>query len=156
MRTPEHADAIARIAALPDRLETLVAGLSEHDLTTHFLDGEWTVAQNVHHLADSHMNAYIRCRLIMTEDEPTLRPYKQDAWAELPDASEPDLSYSLALLRTLHARWVRFWHAMPDAAWQRFGHHPQYGVQSFATLVQTYANHGEAHLDQIQRTLAAR
>jgi hypothetical protein len=75
----ERTALIAAIAALPAQLEALVAGLTPAELTTPFLAGEWTVAQNVHHLADSHANAYIRCRLVMTEEDPPLRPYKQDA-----------------------------------------------------------------------------
>jgi hypothetical protein len=151
----ERAALIAAVAALPAQLEALVAGLTPAELTTPFLAGEWTVAQNVHHLADSHANAYIRCRLIVTEENPPLRPYKQNAWADLPDASSAEVELSLALLRALHARWVRFWEQLPDDAWPREGAHPEYGQMSLDRLLRTYAGHGEAHLDQIRRTLAA-
>jgi hypothetical protein len=146
---------IATIAALPARLEALVAGLSAEELTTHYLAGEWTVAQNVHHLVDSHANSYVRCKLILTEERPPLKPYDQDAWAALPDGSAADIADSLAILRGLHARWVRFWEALPETAWERAGDHPENGPMSLARILQVYAEHGEGHLDQIRRTLAA-
>ena len=109
----EKAKLIEKIQILPDQISRLVKGLSESDLTTHFLmkaDGspEWTVAQNVHHLADAHMNAFLRCKRMMTEDEVHSRPYNQDGWAELPEAQAADLSSSLAILHNLHDRWAKF------------------------------------------------
>ncbi len=154
--TPERERLIATIAALPERLEALVAGLSPDELTTPFLAGEWSVAQNVHHLVDSHMNSYVRCKLILTEGRPALKPYDQDAWAALPDGSEADISVSLAILRGLHERWTRFWRALPDEAWARVGLHPENGPMSLDDILRAYAEHGEGHLDQIRRTLAAR
>ena len=156
MAHAEHAALIAAIARLPEQLEALVAGLSPDELTTPFLAGEWTVAQNVHHLVDSHANSYIRCKLILTEERPPLKPYLQDAWAATPDASDAEIGPSLAILRGLHARWVRFWETLPDQAWERVGLHPDNGPMSLDRIVRVYANHGEAHLDQITRTLAAR
>ena len=99
MTTQERQQDIDKIRRLPGQIEALVSGLSAAQLTTHFLASEWTVAQNVHHLADSHMNSYIRCKLILTEEKPPLKPYDQDAWANLPDAQSADLSASLLLLR---------------------------------------------------------
>ena len=98
MTTQERQQDIDKIRRLPGQIEALVSGLSAAQLTTHFLASEWTVAQNVHHLADSHMNSYIRCKLILTEEKPPLKPYDQDAWANLPDAQSADLSASLLLL----------------------------------------------------------
>jgi hypothetical protein len=152
----DRASLIAAIAALPDQLEALIAQLSQEELTTPFLKGEWSVAQNIHHLADAHANAYIRCRLILTEEHPPLKPFNQDAWAALPDASDGEVADSLALLRGLHNRWTRFWHALPADAWERSGLHAKYGTMSLERSLQTYAGHGKAHLDQIERTLAAR
>jgi hypothetical protein len=146
---------IAKIRALPEQLESLVAGLSPEQLTTAFLEGEWTVAQNVHHLFDSHANSYIRCKLALTEDSPPFKPYDQDAWAALPDARDADISVSLTLLRALHTRWVHFWESLPDDAWARTGNHPANGPMSLDRVLGVYAGHGEAHLDQITRTLAA-
>jgi hypothetical protein len=151
----ERAALIAGIRALPDALAELVGGLSPARLTTPYLAGEWTVAQNVHHLFDSHANSYIRCKLALTEDGPPFKPYDQDAWAALPDASAADIEVSLGLLRGLHARWARFWEALPDEAWARVGHHPQYGTMSLDDILRSYVAHGEGHLDQIRRTLAA-
>ncbi len=104
--TDQHSQWIDAIDRLPGQLEQLLAGMTPDELTGHFLPGEWTVAQNVHHLADSHMNSYIRCKLMVTEDNPPLKPYDQDAWAALPDAQQPEIQVSLQLLTALHARWV--------------------------------------------------
>ena len=155
MTTQERQQDIDKIRRLPGQIEALVSGLSAAQLTTHFLASEWTVAQNVHHLADSHMNSYIRCKLILTEEKPPLKPYDQDAWANLPDAQSADLSASLLLLAQLHARWVTFWETLPETAWSRVGFHPDNGPMTLADIVQGYAAHGEAHIDQNTRTLAA-
>ncbi len=146
---------IDKIQQLPAQIEALVDGLSAQQLTTHFLPGEWTVAQNVHHLADSHMNSYIRCKLILTEDQPTLKPYAQDDWAALPDAQGAEIGPSLSLLKQLHTRWVIFWQQLPADAWSRTGFHPANGTVTLDDQLRGYAAHGEAHLDQITRTLAA-
>jgi hypothetical protein len=148
-------ECIERIRRLPEQLDDLTSGLSPEQLTTHFLDGEWSVAQNVHHLADSHMNSYIRLKLILTEENPTIRPYDQDLWALTPEANSPDLSASMTLLRGLHHRWSALFEALDDAQWQRRGFHPESGVITPVSLVTDYADHGEGHLDQIRRTLAA-
>ncbi|NOK63798.1 MAG: putative metal-dependent hydrolase [Chloroflexi bacterium AL-W] len=146
---------IDQIRALPEQLTALVHDLSEEQLTTPYLTGEWTVAQNVHHLADSHMNSYIRCKLIATEDNPPLKPYDQDQWATFADATAADVSVSLQLLSSLHTRWVIFWGQLSEETWQRTGHHPENGIVSLEQQVQLYAEHGLAHIDQLQRTLAA-
>jgi len=151
----EIADAIERMRRLPTQIERLVGDCTPSQLTTHFLENEWTVAQNVHHLADSHMNSYIRCKLILTEGEPTLKPYDQNQWASLPDACAADVSTSLALLHALHGRWVTFWHSLEPDEWLRSGIHPESGQLRLDTLLFRYADHGEAHIDQITRTLAA-
>ena len=148
-------DAIDKIRRLPLQVEELVSGLSPQELTAKPLAGEWTVAQNVHHIADSHINSYVRCKLMATEDNPTLKPYDEGAWALLSDGSSADLSDSLTLLKALHARWVQFWENLPDDAWQRTGMHPESGPVTLARQLELYVEHGEAHLDQIRRTLAA-
>lgn len=151
----ERQQLIGKIRQLPAQVEALVSGLTPAQLTTHFLSNEWTVAQNVHHLADSHMNSYIRCKLIATEEHPTLKPYDQDAWALFTDSQQADLTDSLALLKHLHARWVSFWSALPEAAWLRTGFHPQGGTVTLDDQLRLYAAHGEGHLEQMTRTLAA-
>lgn len=152
---PDRTTLINKIRRLPEQVASLVAGLSDGQLTARPLAGEWSVAQNVHHLADSHMNSYIRCKLIATEEHPTLKPYDQELWAELADASGADVTVSLSLLTALHSRWVVFWQSLADDAWARTGFHPENGTVSLDDLLESYADHGEAHLDQITRTLAA-
>lgn len=155
MTAQERLLLIDKIRHLPTQLEELVIGLSVPELTTHFLANEWTVAQNVHHLADSHMNSYIRCKLILTEENPPLKPYDQDAWAALPDAQSAEIATSLTLLKQLHARWVTFWETLPTGAWGRTGVHPENGSMTLDAILRSYAAHGEAHIEQITRTLAA-
>lgn len=156
MSQPTDLDAsINRIRRLPAQIERLVADLTDEQLTTHFLGDEWTVAQNVHHLADSHMNSYIRCKLILTEDEPQLTPYDQDSWSALPDARAADISTSLSLLNALHGRWVHLWRSVEPEEWSRTGFHPENGHMRLDTILHSYADHGEAHIDQIARTLVA-
>ncbi len=105
---PDHISAIAAIRALPAQLQHAVAGLTPAQLVARPHADEWSIAQNVHHLADSHMTAYIRCKLIASEDRPPLKAYDQDAWAALPDGSNADISTSLTLLAALHVRWADF------------------------------------------------
>lgn len=152
---PDRTPLIDKIRCLPQQIAELVAALTDDELTARPLAGEWSVAQNVHHLADSHMNSYIRCKLIATEEHPTLKPYDQDLWAAMADASGPDVMISLQLLSALHARWVVFWESLPESAWSRTGFHPESGDVSLDDQLRLYAAHGEAHIDQITRTLAA-
>ena len=146
---------IDKIRRLPDQVEALVAGLTAEQLTARPLAGEWSIAQNVHHLADSHLNSYIRCKLTLTEVEPPLKPYDQNVWAELPDACSADVSASLALLRGLHGRWVIFWSNLKDSDWERAGIHGESGRVTLADQLRYYAAHGEGHLAQIQQVLDA-
>src|ERR671927_269712 len=108
----QRREMIDEIRNLPARLREKVSGLTDEQLTTHFLAGEWTVAQNVHHLADSHMNSFIRMRLILTEERPTLKPYDQDRWADLVDSGTTALEESLSILDGLHRRWVRMFESL--------------------------------------------
>ncbi|HEX5689008.1 MAG TPA: putative metal-dependent hydrolase [Roseiflexaceae bacterium] len=156
MLSPEQRPAlIDKIRTLPAQLRECVAGLTERQLTTHFLEHEWTVAQNVHHVADSHMNSFIRTRLILTEDRPTLKPYDQDLWAELADSGTTALEESFCILEGLHQRWVRLFESLDEASWRRAGIHPESGEVTLDDILEIYAAHGEGHLDQIARTLAA-
>ncbi len=152
---------INKIRILPDQIAELVGGLSDEDLTTHYLlkpDGspEWTVAQNVHHLAETHMNCYIRCKLIMTEETPQLWGNFVDRWAEMPAAKSADLTHSMMILRGLHAQWVVFWENLAEDDWSKMGIHPRAPECTLEFLLEAYAQHGEDHIDQIQRTLAAK
>jgi hypothetical protein len=151
----QRREMIDEIRHLPARLRERVSGLTDAQLTTHFQAGEWTVAQNVHHLADSHMNSFIRMRLILTEERPTLKPYDQDRWAELADSGTIALEESLGILDGLHRRWVRLFESLDEAAWQRSGLHPENGEMTIEDILRVYAAHGQGHIDQIGRALAA-
>lgn len=156
MLTPDQRHAyIASIASFPDDMAALVDGLTDEQLTAHYLDGEWSAAQNVHHVADSHMNSFIRLKLILTEDHPPLKGYNPDLWADLPDANHPDVAESLFILRGLHRRWVRLWERLTDEQWARVGGHNEIGAVTPDDLVKMYAEHCAAHLDQVTRTLRA-
>jgi hypothetical protein len=146
---------IEKIRIFPSQLRARVDGLTDEQLTTHFLEHEWTVAQNVHHLADSHMNSFVRTRLILTEERPPLKPYDQDRWAELADSGTTALEESLGVLEGLHRRWVRLFESLGEAEWRRAGQHPEIGEVTLENILQIYAAHGEGHIDQINRTLAA-
>jgi hypothetical protein len=146
---------IARIAALPESLAAAVSGLSEAQLDARSPEDIWNVRQVAHHLADSHMNAFIRTKLIVTEDRPTLKPYDQDAWALLPDTEAMPIEASLGILRGLHARWVKLFESLADGDWGRTGLHPENGEVTVDSILRGYADHGEEHLEQIARILAA-
>ena len=153
--TPEERIAkIDRLRRFPDELEALVKGLSDHELYTAFIPDEWSVAQNVHHLPDSHMNAYVRTRLILTEDKPPLKGYAQAEWAKLADYKLP-IDHSLQLLRQLHIRWCALLSSLGEADFARTGMHSEIGEVNLDDILNTYNNHCEAHIEQITRTLAA-
>lgn len=152
----ERAAYITRIRALPGHLETLTQGLTAEQLTAHTMENEWSVAQNIHHLADSHMNSFIRVKLLLNEEHPVFKPYNQDDWAASADADNPDISLSLNLLKGLHARWALLFESLTEEQWLRWGYHPEADREMTTEFIAGfYANHGEAHLDQITRTLAA-
>jgi hypothetical protein len=155
MPTPEQRQALMdNLRQLPDQLAALVNGLTDAQLDTHFLPHEWSVRQNVHHVFDSHVNAYIRTKQLLTKSHPTIMPYDQDAWALMPDYSLP-IEVSLTLIRMLHLRWVAVFESLSEKQFARTGIHPESGEISVDSLLQTYSDHGKAHLDQITRTLAA-
>jgi hypothetical protein len=146
---------IDRIRRFPAELRQLLHGLSEEQLDAHYLDGEWSVRENVHHLPDSHMSAVVRLKLILTRDRPTLVAYDQDRWAELPDVQRTPIESSLAILDGLHERWCDLFESLTDTQWQRVGLHEEAGEMTPERLLNTYANHCDAHIDQICGTLAA-
>jgi hypothetical protein len=147
----ERRDRIARIAALPDTLAAAVMGLNDAQLDARGGDDPWTVRQVAHHIADSHLNAFIRMKLMLTEPHPTLKPYDQDAWALLPDTLATPVDATLALLRGLHTRWVVLFEALPDDAWARTAYHPENGIVTIDGMLKSYAQHGEDHVAQIWR-----
>ena len=148
--TPEtRARHIAEMAALPQRFRKAVTGLSDSQLSTPYRDGGWTVRQLVHHVPDSHMNAYIRCKLALTEDSPTIKPYDQEAWANLADSALTSAEVSLSLLEAVHTRWVNLLRSLKPEDFQRKFNHPETGVQSVDSTIALYAWHGNHHLGHI-------
>jgi hypothetical protein len=142
------AEAVDVLAALPGAMRAAVAGLSAAQLDTPYRPGGWTVRQVVHHVPDSHMNAYMRCRLALTEDEPTIRPYDEKAWAELSDSTGP-IDGSLAILDGLHGRWVALLRGLPPVALARSFRHPETGLWRVDEVTALYAWHSAHHLAHI-------
>ena len=140
---------IGEIARAPSQLREVVAGLSEEQLNTPYRPGGWTVRQVVHHLPDSHLNSYVRFRLALTEDEPTIKPYAEDRWAELFDARTAPVEISLALLENLHARWTLLLESLSEADWRRSFRHPELGIVPLERNLALYAWHGRHHVGQI-------
>lgn len=154
MPANNRAELIAAFRAFPEQLTALVAGLTEDQLKAAPLPGEWSVWQNVHHVADSHLNAFIRVKKILTEDNPTLLAYDQDVWATTADMNTP-IEDSLLILRGLHSRFAALFDSLDETQWTGTGHHSENGVMTTQQFLDLYAAHGEAHLDQIRKTLAA-
>jgi hypothetical protein len=144
-----HAASIATLAALPSKLRSAVDGLGEAQLDTPYREGGWTVRQLVHHIADSHLNAYVRVRLALTEDWPTVKAYDEKLWAELPDARTGPIGVSLELLGGLHARFVSLLHSLTDKQWQRGYNHTESGRTHLAEFVALYDWHCRHHLAHI-------
>lgn len=143
--------AIATVAAHPATLRAVVGTLGEAQLDTPYRDGGWTARQIVHHLADSHLHAYVRCRWTLTEDEPTIKGYDPAVWAELPDARTAPVEPSLTLLAGLHARWVALFASLDAADFERAWIHPAHGRRvSIGDTLLTYAWHGDHHVAHIE------
>lgn len=140
----QRAAFIADIAAVPQRVRKAVAGLSDAQLDTPYRPGGWTVRQVVHHIADSHMNAYIRFKLALTETQPLVKPYDEKAWAEMPDSKLP-IDGSLNLIDGLHERWAVILHNMTPADFDRELKHPELGIVNLDRYVALYAWHGKHH-----------
>jgi hypothetical protein len=154
-RRPEHLDASQRrraidtIAATPAKLRAAVKGLTDAQLDTPYRPGGWTVRQVVHHVPDSHLNAYVRFKLALTENEPTIKPYEEARWAELADSRETPIETSLVLLERLHERWVILLRSMSDEDFARRYHHPETGVQRLDQVLALYEWHGPHHVGHI-------
>jgi uncharacterized damage-inducible protein DinB len=145
----ERRQFVEQIAATPARMREAVAGLSEQQLDTPYRDGGWTVRQVVHHVPDSHMNAYTRVKLALTEEQPTIKPYDEAAWAKLNDVRDTPIETSLLLLETLHQRFDTILRAMTDADFERTLLHPEHGVMTLDALIAMYAWHGRHHVGHI-------
>ena len=144
-----HADIIAVIRNLPAQLREKVSGLTVEQLTTPYNAGEWTVAQNIHHLADTHMVCIRRFKLILTSPEFHFTSYDVNAIAEYPDAKDADIEYSLKILDGLQARWAILLENLNDDEWAKIGF-SQSGNLSIEEIARIYAQHGPNHLQQIQ------
>ena len=148
----ERSAAVDGIQQFPQGLRTVTAGLSEVQLETAYRPGGWTVRQLIHHVADSHMNAYVRVRLGLTEDWPTISVYDENRWAELKDARSQNVSASLDLLQALHERWVLLFRSLGEEDWKRGYTHPVNGRQSVeqaAVLYDWHGRHHTAHITQL-------
>ncbi len=155
MNAQERSILIQQVKDLPRQAEDIVKGLTDDQLNTPYRDGGWTPRQVIHHLADSHMNALIRMKLVLTEDNPTLKTYDQNAWATLADTNE-SIHSSLSILKGLHERWGILLGKVKDSEWSRKAMHPENGEITLEQLLVIYARHGENHVAQISRLRKAK
>ena len=147
--TPDdRVGAIATLAELPEELRNAVDGLDAAQLNTPYREGGWNVRQLVHHIADSHMNAFVRVRLALTEDWPTIKTYDENAWAMLHDVAAP-VEWSLELVESLHARWVMLLQSLKGDQWLRGYKHPQDGPVTVEMATLLYAWHSLHHVAHI-------
>ncbi len=140
-----RAAAITAIADTPSNLRRAVTGLTNEQLDTPYRPGGWTVRQVVHHVADSHMNAYVRLRLTLTEDTPPVKPYDEAKWAELPDAKKMPIDGSLEMIEAIHARFVYLVKTLTPEQLDRAMLHPEHGALTIDGLLEIYAWHGKHH-----------
>jgi len=141
--------ALDDVATTPANLRAAVKGLSEAQLDTPYRPEGWTVRQVVHHMPDSHMNSYVRFKLALTEDEPTIKTYAEDRWAELADTKATPIGVSLTLFDSLHDRWVRLMRSLTTEDWKRSFRHPDLGPMSLEKALALYAWHGRHHVTHI-------
>jgi hypothetical protein len=144
------------LAAAPARLRAAVDGLTASQLDTPYRPNGWTVRQVVHHLADSHMHSYIRYRLALTEENPTIKPYDQEKWAELPDAHSGPVETSLVVLEGMHSRWVALLQSMSAADFERTFFHPERGQVRLDATLALYAwhcRHHESHITGLRKRM---
>jgi uncharacterized damage-inducible protein DinB len=140
---------LTEIAQTPANLRAAVKGLSDAQLDTPYRPEGWTVRQVVHHLPDSHLNSYVRFKLALTEDEPTIKPYAENLWAELPDTKNTPVEVSLTLLDSLHDRWLRLLRSLTPEQWKRSFRHPAMGLMDLEKTLALYAWHGRHHVAHI-------
>jgi hypothetical protein len=140
---------IADIEQTPGALRAALKGLSPQQIETPYRDGGWNVRQVAHHVPDSHINAYVRFKLALTEDTPTIKTYKEDRWSNLADVESTPLEISLSLLDSLHNRWVRLLRSLKSEDWKRTFNHPEMGVVPLEKTLGIYAWHGRHHVAHI-------
>ena len=139
---------IETLRLLPERLRAAASGLSDAQLDTPYREGGWTVRQVVHHVADSHVNSYVRFKLALTEDWPTIKPYDEAAWASLADSKLP-IGVSLLFVEALHGRWVALLESMTESDFQKGYNHPEQGRQNLAKVLALYEWHSRHHTAHI-------
>jgi uncharacterized damage-inducible protein DinB len=145
------------IEQAPTKLRAAVKGLSDSQLDTPYRPEGWTVRQVVHHVPDSHLNSYVRFKLALTEDEPTIKPYAEDRWAELSDTKATPIDVSLTLLESLHDRWVRLLRSLTPEQWKRTFRHPELGPMTLEKTLALYAWHSRhhvAHITELRRRMS--
>lgn len=145
------------LAKLPENVRAAIKGLSPEQLDTPYRPEGWTVRQLVHHVPDSHLNAYTRFKLALTEFEPTIKTYKEDLWAKLPDTQQTSIETSLQMLSALHARWVTLLRSMEPVDFARTLRHPEQGVVSLDRMLAMYAWHSAhhtAHITSLRQRMA--
>jgi hypothetical protein len=152
----ERSTAVRDLSELPEVLRSALDGLGENELTTPYREGGWTVRQLVHHIADSHMNAYVRVRRALTEYAPVISTYDEKAWAELHDSVAAPVEWSLELLESLHARWAMMLQSLSEEHWQRTFVHPEHGAQTIEVATTLYAWHSRHHVAHITHLRAQR
>jgi uncharacterized damage-inducible protein DinB len=148
---PERKQLIKEISTLPSRLRKAVEGMSEGQLQTQYRPEGWTVRQLINHISDSHINAFVRLKLALTEDNPTIKPYNEDAWVRLADTREMPIENCLLLLEVLHQKWVFILDSLIEENFQRTLRHPESGLMTVERLLGMYAWHGNHHLAHITR-----
>ena len=146
---PHRASAIKALAEAPARFRLAVAGLSDAQLDTSYRPGGWTVRQVVHHVADSHIHSYVRTKFALSEDQPTIKPYPEEIWAEFTDGRLEPVATSLDLIEALHARWVTLLRSLSDSTFERRLLHPDRGPMTLDDIVQLYAWHSRHHIAHI-------
>lgn len=146
-------DIVSSLLNAPEELALLVEGLSAKQLTSQYIAGEWTIAQNIHHLADSQMALFFRFKLILLMDHPTLQPFDQDEWAQSPDSLYADVAGSLAIIRGIHSRLAYLVDGLQDEQLQRTGLHPENGTIVLKQLVAYIADHVYMHIQQIKQSM---
>jgi hypothetical protein len=146
---------IEEIAALPSAARETARRMGDRELDTPYRAGGWTARQVLHHLADAHMNGFVRMKLVLSESHPTVKPYDQDAWALTSDARTAPVEESLAILDGLHKRMVRLLEAVQESEWSRTAYHPERGDITLENLLEIYADHGAHHLAQIEKLARA-
>ncbi len=150
MSPQERQPLIDKIAALPAQLRAAIAGATDDQLARPYREGGWNSRQVIHHLADSHMMAFIRAKKVVAEDNPALQAYDQDVWASHADGSTGPLDASLAILDGVHARWAAFLRSLPESAWTRTAVHQERGPMTLEDLLRIYSGHGEKHIGHIK------